>query len=297
MRDPLDDLAASRARVVTAGELDAAGLDHNAVMRMRRDGRLIRLYHRTYAVPPVAEGEFALACRGAVAFAGRGAVLIGETALAFGTAYPRPATPEVGVPRARHTRGTPGLTVRRLADEWFVRTIRRAGLVLQHPAPAVVWATGRLARVVDRRAVVCAAVAAGLTAPAEVRGAACGLRVARRCELLDTCDFVAAGCESPAEIEYLVEVERAFGLPAGERQAVIEVPGQRVRRVDVRYGRVVVEIDGANHAAPRQRDADAVRDVVLTALGLHVVRVTASDIAAAPGLVAATVTRALTHHA
>lgn len=73
--------------------------------------------------------------------------------------------------------------------------------------------------------------------------------------------------------------------------SVIEVPGRRVRRVDVRYGHVVVEIDGAHHEELRAEDT--VRDVVLAALGLYVLRVRAADIRHAPALVAARVADAI----
>ena len=298
MTDLLDDLAASQARVVTSADLEAAGVDHNAIVRMRRDGRLIRLFHRTYAVPPITEPGWSLACRGAVAYTGEGAALVGETALAFGTAYPAPADVEVGVPQRRHVRSSPGITVRRLADGWFAGSMNRLGLTVQEPGAAVVWACGRLARTADRRAVVCAAVTAGVTTSQAIRRAVASRpRVRRRGELAATCDHVDAGCESPAEIAYLLDVERRFALPTGVRQAVIEVPGQRIRRIDVRYGRVVVEIDGAHHAREDTRRDDGVRDVVLAALGLHVVRVEAGEIHRAPGLVAATVARALAKHA
>jgi hypothetical protein len=284
--DILDRLA---GEVVTAAELGRAGVDHNAIVRLRRGGRLVRLYHRTYAVPPVTTGEFALACRGALAYAGAGARLVGETALAAGSTYPAPARPEVGVPRERHVRTTTGLLVRRMAGEWLAAATVRGGLAAQDPAVAVVWAWGRLARAADRQAVVCAA---GVP-PGRIRYALGRLpQVKDRAGLLVTCDHVEMGCASPGEIAYLVEVERAFGLPHGERQAVIEVPGQRVRRVDVRYGRVIVEIDGGQHDTTE----DAVRDVVLTALGYHVVRITYTEIRRAPGLVAATVARALAVH-
>jgi hypothetical protein len=289
------DLLASLAGdgVVTAAELARAGIDQNAVARLRRGGRLVRLFQGTYAVTPLREPEFALACRGAARYAGRDAVIVGEAALALSSAYPPPPTPEVAVPRARFVRPTPGLRLSRLADEWLVRHRCIGGVDVQDAARAVVWAWTRTSPR-DGSAVVCAAVRAGAVRTDEVRRVLPILpRVARRGGLLDACAYVDAGCESPAEIDYLVGVERAYRLPPGERQAVIEVPGGRTRRVDVRYGRVVVEIDGAHHRDPEQQRADNVRDVVLTALGLVVIRVTADEVRRDPGLVAATVANAL----
>jgi hypothetical protein len=292
MRTLLAKAASRSGNVVTARDLRDAGLDHNAIVRLRRDGLLIRLFHGTYAVPPVGGDEFTLACRGAVAYAGVGAVVVGESALALRSRYPAPAVPEVAVPRSRYVRATPGLAVRRVGDEWLRSAADVSGAAVQAAAPAVVWAWSRLDGTDDRRALACAAVGAGAASVTDVRAAASRLsRVRGRADLAATLSYVEEGCESPAEIDYLLDVERRFGLPRGERQVRIDVPGGRVRRVDVRYGRVVVEIDGAHHSG--QRGEDAVRDVVLTALGLHVVRVPAVEVRRRPGLVAATVAAAL----
>lgn len=66
-------------------------------------------------------------------------------------------------------------------------------------------------------------------------------RLSHRRLLINLLGDVAAGAESALELEYLRDVERAHGLPAGERQQ----PAGRTRQ-DVRYGRfsTVVELDG-----------------------------------------------------
>jgi hypothetical protein len=288
-----ETVAALQGLVVTAARLEAAGLDRNAVARLRRAGLLVRLFHRTYAVPPIEDSPFRLACRGAVTYGGRGAAVIGETALTFAAPYPEPRAPEIGLPRTRSVRATVGLRVAHCVEPWLV-TRRVDGVDVQEPGRAVAWAWTRLARPEDRQAVVCAAVTSGAATTREVRGAVSALPpFHRREDLVVTCDHVDLGCDSPAEIAYLTEVERPFGLPPAERQARIAVPGGRARRVDVRYGNVVVEIDGRHHRDPGTRDADAVRDVVLRAVGLTVVRVDAADVRRAPGLVAAVVRDAL----
>ena len=280
--------------VVTAADLARAGLDQNDVVRLRREGRLVRLYHRTYGVPPLTEPAFATACRGAVRYAGAGAVVVGESALALRSAYPAPDAPEVAVPRERYVVSTPGLVVRRLVGQWLVGE-PVGGVCAQRPPVAVAWAWSRLRDRADRRAVLCEAVRVGAVATIDVLAAVRRLpRFAGRGTLVTDCAHVAAGCESPGEIEYLLDVERAFGLPRGERQATIAVPGGRHRRADVRYGRVLVEIDGAHHTA--RRDEDEARDVVLRALGYAVLRVPIDDVRRCPGLVAATVRATLAAH-
>lgn len=82
-----------------------------------------------------------------------------------------------------------------------------------------------------------------------------------------------AGTDSVLEHGYLVRVERAHGLPVGERQSRIE--GQAERR-DVRYegGRVVVELDSrAFHALTRERYVDLERDITAALAGFHSVRI------------------------
>lgn len=290
-----DYLVAHAGRVVTAADLETHGIDRNAVMRLRRDGRLVRMFHRVYAVVPVDDDEFALACRAALRYGGAGAMLIGETSLAFASTYPAPAAPEIGVPKYRGVRQTPGLRVAHCADETLRRRRVVRGVAAQHAGEAVAWAWSRLPSLDDRRAVLCAAVECGAATVTAVRGALIRChRMRGRSSLAEACDQVDAGCRSPAEIEYLTRVERQYGLPAGERQARIDVPGGRVRFVDVRYGRVVVEIDGEHHRLdPASRQGDTVRDVVLTALGLQVLRIPAREVRRCPGWVAATVLQAL----
>lgn len=53
---------------------------------------------------------------------------------------------------------------------------------------------------------------------------------------------VAAGAQSPLEVQYLRRVERAHGLSDGYRQR--RVAGRRVVWIDVSYGSVRVELDG-----------------------------------------------------
>lgn len=91
--------------------------------------------------------------------------------------------------------------------------------------------------------------------------------------LLDDAD---TGACSVLERGYLQRVERAHGLPRGERQHASEATGRRTLQ-DVRYQRygLIVELDGVLHAAPRARDADARRDLAeLAVRGEATARVT-----------------------
>jgi hypothetical protein len=76
---------------------------------------------------------------------------------------------------------------------------------------------------------------------------------------------------------YLHRVERAHGLPAGDRQTHSTATGKSSYQ-DVRYREqgVVVELDGrAFHDSPLDRDRDALRDLAeLSRSGLVTTRVT-----------------------
>lgn len=100
-------------------------------------------------------------------------------------------------------------------------------------------------------------------------------RLRRRALLGEVLADVAVGVESPLERRYLREVERAHGLPRGERQVreVVELlEGEELRfvRRDVRYRAegALVELDGRiGHTAAPDRWADLTRDLEAAAKG------------------------------
>lgn len=101
-------------------------------------------------------------------------------------------------------------------------------------------------------------------------------------ELLE--DLKSGAC-SVLEREYLRRVERAHGLPAGERQVADSVAGVSVER-DVTYAAygLVVELDGrAFHGSAAARDADHARDLDAAAVrGLRSVRLTYGQVIGDP---------------
>ena len=107
-------------------------------------------------------------------------------------------------------------------------------------------------------AVLAEAVRCGRTTPARLRSTLDGLgRLPRRRLLGEALADVAVGAQSPLELRYLRDVERAHGLPAGARQVrelTRVVAGEPVKVVyrDVRYRdhAALVELDGQlGHAA------------------------------------------------
>lgn len=98
-------------------------------------------------------------------------------------------------------------------------------------------------------------------------------RMHRRGPLRALLHDLEAGTDSVLEHGYLMRVERAHGLPEGQRQS--RIVGQ-VERRDVRYegGRLVVELDSrAFHALARERYLDLQRDMTAALAGFHSVRI------------------------
>jgi hypothetical protein len=106
-------------------------------------------------------------------------------------------------------------------------------------------------------------------------------RLPRRALLGEVVADVGIGAHSPLEIRYLRDVERAHGLPRGERQvreATQVVEGEVIRVVhrDVRYRRqrALVELDGVlGHAAAVDRWNDLDRDLDAAVQGSITLRV------------------------
>jgi hypothetical protein len=102
------------------------------------------------------------------------------------------------------------------------------------------------------------------------------------CELLE--DLKAGAC-SVLEREYLRRVERAHGLPTGERQVADSVAGVSVERdvTHAAYG-LVVELDGrAFHGSAAARDADHARDLDAAAVrAMRTVRLTYGQVLGDP---------------
>ena len=144
--------------------------------------------------------------------------------------------------------------------------------------PNVDDALGMLSRAVGRRLTTVARLREVLVARPRCRW---------RRELLASLDDIGAGCHSLLELRYLREVERAHGLPPGNRQSVTARRGKRIYR-DVRYDEhcVVVELDGAvAHPVERRgrdldRDnAEALAGGIVLHYGWRAVTVTPCDVA------------------
>ena len=121
-------------------------------------------------------------------------------------------------------------------------------------------------------------------------------RLRWRAELREALADVADGCHSLLELRYLRDVERAHGLPVGERQATRARRGGRWYD-DVRYPgyRTRVELDGRAAHPVERRLRDARRDNVAAADGETTLRYgwadSSTDACATAGQVAAVLRR------
>jgi hypothetical protein len=121
----------------------------------------------------------------------------------------------------------------------------------------------------DALATMSAAVGRRLTTAARLATALAGRpRFRWRAEIRSALLDIAAGAQSILELRYARDVERAHGLPSGERQSRAVDGGRTVYR-DVRYPgyRTVVELDGSAAHPVDRRLVDGVRDNIAAIAG------------------------------
>ena len=253
--------------VVSWTQLVAIGASRTDLRRMLSRGELVVIHPRVYVdhsgTPTRRQLEWAavLACAPAA--------LHRESALdAHGMTRDRSSTPRqdrpvhVLVDRDRRIQPPEGVRIERVSD--------RESWVQPHRRPprarfdyALLKAAGDRTEV-DAIALLSDAVHQGLTTAERLVEVVDRLpRLPRRALLREVLDDVRTGTRSVLEQRYLRDVERAHGLPEGERQFRQDAASGAVHR-DVRYGcqRTLVELDGAfGHRDAVDRWADLQRDL------------------------------------
>lgn len=291
----LEKLAGAHRQVLTTAQLVRAGFTELDIRRLLRQDRLIRLTRGAYAVPPLDEPMEQALVRGVARLHPDGAISCDSALILHGCPIPYPDAVHVVRTSAQHSADRPDVRLHRTSAPVEIVMVDEIPVV--HPASALIGGWVDLRRLDDRRALVCAALVHGVTSPAAIAARQPGRRrLSGARELERTCALVERGCESPPEIDYLLDVEVAQGLPPAQRQVWITLPDGRRRRVDALYARerVIVEVDGAQHWLDAlTRSADLVNDAALKAMGYRVVRFTWQDIRERPAWVAAQVRRAL----
>lgn len=270
--------AESQRDLLTRAQCLAAGLTDDVLRWRVESGRWARLHEGVYLTAPGRDDwrTTALAALLCVDLPGpRCAAAFADTSAAFlwGLIPRQPRAVTIVVPARRRVVAPPGVLVRR-STRWsdYIHE-------LEDPARTTVPAT-----VLDCAARGDADGALGwVTAAVQARRVNVGQLAAelgrRRGHphgplLREVLSDVREGAQSPAEVRYIRDVERAHGLPLGERQGSTDV-GRR-RHHDNRYPayRLVVEVDGrVGHEKWVDRVRDGQRDREVAVGGDLTVRV------------------------
>ena len=270
--DGIDDRAArewalvlhTQRGIVTNAQARQAGLSAKAVRYQLRSGKWRYVQRGIYAT---FTGELPRKAQlwAAIKRAGPGAMLSHETAAEIQGLIDKPSAKiNIIVPRRRRPaqhKPLPGVVIRRSDQSrpqylppWEIPRTRVEDTVLDLVAAARSFdeAFGWVSRATSRR----------LTTAAMLREALAGRsRIRWRPWLTDALADAADGVQSPLELRYTRDVERAHGLPRAWHQARREIAG-KVHYKDNWYQefRICVEVDGPSYHQNEQVGRDNRRD-------------------------------------
>jgi hypothetical protein len=165
-------------------------------------------------------------------------------------------------------------------------------------APALVLAASSFSSPRPGCGLLAAGVQQRLTSASDLNTAiAAAPRTRHRAALLAPVADIAMGAQALSEIDF-VRLCRRNGLPAPVQQTVRIEPGGRRRYLDAEWRlpdgrRVVVEVDGAVHLAPRRWFDDQLRQNELSLTGTLVLRYPSVVVRTEPALVVRQLRRAL----
>ena len=257
--------------LVTRAQALNAGLTGRAIDWKLQRGLWTRVHPGVYLTTP-GRDDWEMRAVAALLKVGPGAALRGRSAgFAWGLVRGEPAPIEVVIPAVRRVEAVAGISIQRSRlvparvhpTQWPHR-INAEHTVLDLAAgesfDRLVGLTGQ-------------ALQLRIVTPESLR-AAVGQRRGVRFggPLNEALSAVDAGTESPAEVRYLRDVERAHGLPAGRRQ--VPIAGGAGRR-DVEYEpwELVVEVDGQlGHTGWWARQREGRRDRKAATTGRLTVR-------------------------
>ena len=280
--------------VIATWQAEYAGLNVGAMRNLVRVGRWNRLHRGVYAAftgePPRDAVLWAAVLR-----AGPRSLLSHETAAeTYGLIGRASKLVHVTIPHAQRLEAVRGLVIHRSARD--LEQIRGSGLPPRTMVEETVLDLAQAATDFDDVvALLARACQRRLTFPVLLRQSLDARPRSRwRAEIREAIGEVASGVHSPLEHRYLRNVERAHGLPAGDRQAHALQNGRAIFR-DVRYRKyqVVVELDGAASHPAEKRLEDNRRDNAAAAQGLVTLRYGWSDVTTRPCQAAAEVAAAL----
>ena len=291
LRGVARDQAIRQDAVATTSQLESWGFSQQLASRRASDGQWQRLFRGVFALQsgPVSWRQTA---RAALLYAGRDAALSHRSAAYARGVLPAPGREvHVTVPHRRTVEPQPGLVVHR------TRHVPWAGGVLRavDEEEAVLGLVGEATTTDELVGLVCDAVRGGAHTDVLLRRAAQRRQLRNRGLLAEVLAEVADGVESPLELRYVRDVERAHGLPQAVAQRRERVGGRWIRadRVYDGFG-VRVELDGQLAHPFAATDDDVWRDnAVLLTNGDVTLRYRWRHVVAAPCDVAQQVTDAL----
>jgi very-short-patch-repair endonuclease len=293
----LDELIALQCGIVTRRQCLDAGLSLGTIRHKLRSGQWQRIWEGVFAtfsgpLPRPAQ-LWAAALNG-----GEGAVLSHHTAAELWGLIKRPAPViHVTIPARRLVSAPPGVVVHRSG-----RVERARHPSLRPPRTRVeetILDLTQLETNLDNcYAWLARGVNARLTTVERLLDAMAQRPYLRHRRLLrEGLGDVASGCRSVLEWSYLHRVERAHGLPAGERQVPVR-RGTAHQFLDVRYPhyRTRVELDGRAAHPFHERFRDMRRDNAGVRAGDATLRYGTADVAGRPCDVAREVAEVLRAH-
>lgn len=279
----LSRLLASQEGVVTRGQA-RPHLSDEVIQRLVRSGAWTRVAAGVYATAPTPSMRQRLWA--AHLLGGPESALGGHAALAAAGLTASLETALVWLPPGVRRQRRPGMEFR---VDGLGRLLRRTGtlpvirledalLDLSETLPLQEWVS-----------LVTDALRSGRVGLRRLREGLEGRdRLSRRRDIA-ACLADLEGVESPLELRYLRDVERAHGLPQGRRQVTL-LPGTRSDTAYEPWG-VIVELDGTLHLAQTFRDLE--RDNRNSLGGRTTLRYGSADVYSRPCKVARQVARAL----
>jgi hypothetical protein len=286
------DLAAAQGGMLTAGQAAELGLGRHSVARLVRKGPWRRLGPSLIFVHDTEPPWPALAW-GGVLLGGPGSRVGGLAAAHLhGFCDEPPDRIVIMVPNGRQLAARPPWTFCR--ERPGIRSARSPGDPPRLTVEDVV-----LDLCVDRKSTVhwvTAAVQHGRTTPRRLRDAlACRGRIAHRRLLSELLADVREGAQSPLEVHYLRDVERAHALPRGRRQLRRSRAGAH-HDLGYREFGLIVELDGRLGHVGEARFRDLRRDNAALVDGYSTLRYGWGDVTEDPCLVARQVAEVLIRH-
>jgi very-short-patch-repair endonuclease len=285
-------LAAAQSGMLTVGQAAELGLGRHGIARLVRSGRWRRCGPSLVFVHDL-DPPWPAHAWGGVLLAGPGARVGGLAAAHLhGLCDEPPDQILIMVPRHRQLADRPPWLFRQ--ERAGTRSARSPGdpprLTVEDtvldlstdPGAAIHWVT--------------AAVQSGRTTPHRLREAlAARDRIAHRRMLSNLLEEVRAGAQSPLEVRYLRDVERAHGLPRSRRQLH---RGRAGARHDLGYREfgLIVELDGRLGHVGEGRFRDLRRDNAALVDGYSTLRYGWGDVTEDPCLVARQVAEVLARH-